>query len=147
MLLLLSSLVHAETLPAGSEVERAVAIHLSQNGLRRLGDGVEGLVPAAIPVSDLGGDFECDAGSGDLLSYNLDSTDLVLTAQNVDIHTENGLLDITLYMSLASTPAQLTVQGNCSFLTELDEVCDVEIPTTLMVVNMQMALELSLIHI
>ena len=60
----------------------------------------------------------------------------------MDIHTENGLLDITLYMSLASTPAQLTVQGNCSFLTELDEVCDVEIPTTLMVVNMQMALEL-----
>ena len=142
MLLFLSSLVHAEPLPAGSEIERAVAIHLSQNGLRRLGDGVESLVPAEIPISNLGGDFECDAGSGDLLTYTLDNTELLLTAQNVDIHTENGLLDITLYLTLASTPAQLTVQGNCSFLTDLDDVCDLEIPTTLLVVNMQMALEL-----
>ena len=142
MLLFLSSFVHAEPLPAGSEVERAVAIHLSQNGLRRLGDGVESLVPAEIPISNLGGDFECDAGSGDLLTYTLDNTELLLTAQNVDIHTENGLLDITLYLTLASTPAQLTVQGNCSFLSDLDDVCDLEIPTTLLVVNMQMALEL-----
>lgn len=142
MLLLLSSVVSAATLPAGSEIERAVAIHLSQNGLRRLGDGVEDLVPAEIPVSNLSGEFECDAGSGDPLTYALDNTDLLLTAQNVDIHTENGLLDITLYMTLASTPAQLTVQGNCSFLEDLDEVCDVEIPTTLAVVHMQMALEL-----
>ena len=94
MLLFLSSFVHAEPLPAGSEVERAVAIHLSQNGLRRLGDGVESLVPAEIPISNLGGDFECDAGSGDLLTYTLDNTELLLTAQNVDIHTENGLLDV-----------------------------------------------------
>lgn len=150
MILLLSSLASAQPpappeaglLPPGAEIERALAIHVSNAGLRHLGDGIEGLVPDGIPVTNLAGEFECDSEGTTPLSYALDATDLLLVAENVDLRTQDGALDITIYMTLASTPAQLTVQGDCSFLQDLDEVCDVEIPTTLVVLDMSMALEL-----
>ena len=132
----------AGTMPPGEEIERALALHLTNNGLRHVGDAIEGLVPEAIPIKDISGELECEEGA-DPLAYALDETELVLRAEDVDITASEGRLDITLYLSIQSDPADLTVQGSCSFLSDLDETCVLEFPTTSAVAHIGMALELA----
>jgi hypothetical protein len=140
--LLLSGIAVADTLPVGAEVERALAVHIPPTGLAHLGDVVEGLVPPSFPISDLSGEFECDEGSGDLLAFGLEATDLELVAQDVELTTNEGRLDLILYLSMSSTYAELTATGDCSILVDLDESCGVEIPTTLIEVSIGIELAL-----
>jgi hypothetical protein len=132
----------AGTMPPGEEIERALAIHLTNTGLRHVGDAIEGLVPAGIPIKDISGSVECDADA-DPLTYALDETELVLRAEDVEIAASDGRLDITLYLSIQSDPADLSVQGDCSFLVDLDETCVLEFPTTSAVAHIGMALALA----
>ncbi len=142
MIALLLSSALAETLPSGSPIDRAVAVHVSNNGLRHLGDAVEDLVPPSFPITDVTGELECDEEDETPLSYTLDDTEILLTAQNVELVASDGVLDIALYITIESTAAELTASGDCTFLTDLDEQCELAIPTSLLVVDMSLGLEL-----
>lgn len=142
MIALLLATASAETLPPGEEIERAAALHVTNGGFRHMGDAIEGLVPASFPIEDVSGETVCDDADANPLSYELDSTEIVLAAENVDIVTSEGRLDITLYLSIQSDPADLVIQGDCTFLTELDETCALKIKETSVVAHLGMTMEL-----
>ena len=141
-MLTLLSLAMAEPLAPGTPIERAVAVHVTNGGFENLGNAVEGLVPPSFPITDVVGEFECDPNDANPLAYTLEDTEILLTAQNVDIRASEGWLDIALYITIESTAAELTATGDCTVLTDLDEACDLAIPTSLIVVEMSMALEM-----
>ena len=142
MLSLLLATASAETLGPGEEIERAVALHVTNGGFRHVGDAIEGIVPASFPIEDVSGSTECDGADENPLTYELDATDLVLAAENVDIQTGEGRIDITLYMSLQSDPSSLVVQGDCTFLVDLDETCTLQIKETSVVAHLGMEIQL-----
>ncbi|HJN76970.1 MAG TPA: hypothetical protein QGF58_23800 [Myxococcota bacterium] len=142
MIVLLLSTATAEPLAPGEEIERAAALHVTNGGFRHVGDAIEGLVPASFPIEDVSGTTTCDEEDEAPLTYELASTELVLTAENVDITTSDGRLDITIYLSLQSEPSDLLVQGDCTFLTDLDEVCTMRIKETSVVAHLGMTMEL-----
>jgi hypothetical protein len=132
----------AGTLAPGSPLDEALALHVTNTGLAHLGDVVEGLVPQSFPVSDLGGELACDEADADPLSYQLDELELTIAVENVDLVASDGRLDLTLYLTLGSTYSELVINGDCSILAGLDEVCGVELPTTAATAHIGFELEL-----
>ncbi len=114
----------------GDPVERAAALHISQQGLDHIGDAIEGLVPTTFPISDISGETYCADDDAQPLVYELDSLEVQISADDVQIVASEGRLDITLYGTLGSTSSTFYVQGDCSVLTDLDEACLLELPTT-----------------
>ncbi len=107
-----------------------------------MGDALEGMVPGALPVSDVGGEFECDEADAQPLTFALSDLDLSLTAQNAEMVTSDGRLDLTLFLTLDSTESELAVIGDCTFLVDLDEVCGVELDVTSASLHIGMAMSL-----
>jgi len=125
----------------GDEVPEALAVHVTNGGLSRIGDLVEALVPPTLEVESGSGEFACSEEDENPLAYTLDELDLILRVDEVDVSTADGRLDLTLYATLLSSAASLAVTGDCSVLTDLDEVCGVELPTTALVVRLSVALD------
>ena len=142
MLTLIATTAFAETLPPGQEIERAIAVHVTNGGFRHVGDAIEGLVPPGFPIEDVTGEVECDEADANTLIYTLEDTELVLVAEDVEVVASDGRLDIAIYMTLQSDPTALTVEGDCSILTELDEVCTLEFKETSIVARLGMEMEL-----
>lgn len=116
---------------AYAPVERAAALHLSASGLDRLGQGIVGVMPTELPVGDMTGELVCDEAQPDvILSYALSGLSLGIHVDEVAIVPSAGRLDVTLYGTLDSTPATFVTSGGCSVLTELDETCAIEMPST-----------------
>jgi len=109
---------------------RALAIHMGDDGLQHLGNVVERAMPERIPISDLSESTQCSDGDATPLAYTLDQMDLQIGVQNVALEPSDGRLDLWLTLSLSSTASSLHVAGDCSFLSDLDEVCTVELPVT-----------------
>jgi hypothetical protein len=109
---------------------RALAIHMGADGLQHLGDVVERAMPERIPISDLSETTQCSDGDLTPLAYTLDSMDLQIGVQNVALEPSEGRLDLWITLFLSSTTSSLHVAGDCSFLSDLDEVCTVELPVT-----------------
>ncbi len=130
----------AQALQFGEPVERAAALHISQAGLDHIGDALEGLVPTHFPISDISGELYCSEEDAQPLVYLLDSLDVRISADDVQIVTSEGRIDVTLYGTLGSTPSTFYVQGDCSILTELDEACSLELPTTALSAHVGMAI-------
>jgi hypothetical protein len=124
----------------GEPVDRAAALHISQAGLDHIGDAIEGLVPTSFPISDVGGELYCADTDAQPLLYALDSLEVLISADNVELTASDGRLDLTLYGTLGSSLANLVVQGDCSVLTGLDEVCQIELPTTALSAHIGMAI-------
>ncbi|MCB9742972.1 MAG: hypothetical protein H6740_10245 [Alphaproteobacteria bacterium] len=143
MWMLLITAAQAGTLPPGDPVERAAAVHISNTGLSHIGDVVEGLVPAGFPVADIYGELECDEGDAQPLTYALSAIDLRLAVDEVELLASDGRLDLTLYINLSSTPAEFEFSGDCTFLTNLEDVCQVQLPTTSVVAHIGIELALS----
>ncbi|MCP4806554.1 MAG: hypothetical protein GY913_01165 [Proteobacteria bacterium] len=139
---LLTSFAFAGTLAPGEEVERAIAVHLSNGGFRHMGDAIEGLVPPGFPIQDVEGEVECDEADANPLLYTLEDTELILVAEDVELVASDGRLDIAIYMTLQSDPADLTVSGDCSILTELDETCTLQFKETSIVARLGLEMEL-----
>jgi len=137
---LLTTAALAGTLKPGQALDEALAIHLTNAGLASVGDGIEGLVPREIPISDIGGELECDEGDASPLSYYLDAMDINIGVQEVELLASDGRLDLTLYLTLSSSYGELTVDGDCTILTDLDEVCGIELPTTAATFHMGMTM-------
>ena len=70
------------------------------------------------------GELECDEGDDQPLSYALSAIDLNLAVDEVELLASDGRLDLTLYINLSSTPAEFEFSGDCTFLTDLDDVCE-----------------------
>ena len=114
----------------GEPVDRALAVHISNGGLEHIGDAIEGFVPTSFPISDISGEVYCSEEDAEPLIYALDSLELQIAADDVAIVASENRLDITLYGTLGSTSSVFYVVGDCSVLTDLDEVCQLELPTT-----------------
>ena len=132
----------AQNLPAGLPVDRAVGVHITNSGFARFGDVVEGLVPGTLPVTGLGGEFTCDEADANPLSFALSDLDLEVVAQNAELLASSGRLDLTLYLTLGTSQAELGVVGDCTFLVDLDEVCGVELDVTSATLHIGMAMAL-----
>ncbi|MFH1467187.1 MAG: hypothetical protein ABIO70_22575 [Pseudomonadota bacterium] len=124
----------------GEPVERAAALHVTPAGLTHIGDAIEGLVPQTFPVEDISGEVVCAEGDLVPLTYALDSLQVLISADDVQIVPSEGRLDVTLYGTISSSPATFVAQGDCSVLTSLDESCNLEIPTTALSAHLGMAI-------
>ncbi|MEC7983591.1 MAG: hypothetical protein VX278_00425, partial [Myxococcota bacterium] len=54
---LLSGSLQAE--PLSLETDKALAVHLSQHGLNRIGEALAQLIPTSVPISGASSSFEC----------------------------------------------------------------------------------------
>ena len=140
--LLTLATVTAQTLPSGLPVERALGLHVTNGGLAHMGDVIEGIVPPTMPVTDISGEFACDEEDANPLAFALGDMDIELAAQDVALVASEGRLDLTVFLTLQSTPAELAVTGDCTFLVDMDEVCLVELDVTsaTLHIGMEMAL-------
>lgn len=112
-------------------IPHAVAVHLSRSGLDRLGEGIAKLAPTHLSVGATAGELSCDAAQPEnVLSYSLDGLDLGIHISDVEMRPSDGRLDLFLRGTLDSSRGSLTVSGDCSVLTDLAEVCAVELPAT-----------------
>ncbi|MEL6342619.1 MAG: hypothetical protein AAFV53_05775 [Myxococcota bacterium] len=109
-------------------VEEAVALHVTNQGLARLGDIVESLLPPSFTIEGGSGSLACDDTSS--LTYTLETLNIFLNIDDVAIRGEDGVLKISVYGSMDSNNAAATVQGSCSILEDLNETCTLSIPTT-----------------
>lgn len=138
-MLLLAAAAHAY-----DPVEHAVALHLSAAGLERLGEGLAGVVPTELPVGTTTGELVCDEASPDVvLAYELAEMSVGIHVDTVAIVPSAGRLDIGVYGTLDSTPTTLSTSGSCSVLTDLDEVCTIELPSTGFQLHLGLALGLT----
>lgn len=124
----------------GEPVDRAAALHISQVGLEHIGDAIEGLVPQTFPISDISGEVFCAEDDAQPLVYLLDSLEVQISADDVQIVASEGRLDITLYGTLGSSASTFYVQGDCSVLTDLDEACLLQLPTTALSAHLGMSI-------
>lgn len=114
----------------GDPVNEAVALHITQAGLAKVGDMVQALIPEVIEVGSGTGTLACSESDRIPLSYTVDDLALRIAADEVRVQTETGQLTLELYATLWSDPSTLTVDGDCAVLQDLNEVCDIELPVT-----------------
>lgn len=129
--------------PAAAEplvraVDHALMVRIPEQGLARLGDAVEIVIPDAFPVAAASGAFDCSDSTA--LTYTLSGFDLRLSTDDVLIETATDRLDATIFATLDSAPASLAVAGDCSVLEDLDEVCGLQIPVTALEIGLSVAL-------
>ena len=139
--LLLTASAPARAALPGEAIDQAIAVQITPNGLAALGDVVEGLVPPVIPVTALSDSFVCSEDDAAPLNYALEGLDLYLSVDDVRIDTADGRLDLWVYANLSSSHSTLAVQGDCTVLTNLDEECGVELPTTSISMHLGMTIQ------
>ncbi len=132
----------AGTLEPGQDLDEAIGVHITKDGLMTLGDIVEGVMPNGIPVTDISGEQLCSTSDQSPLAYTLGDMEIYLTAQSVELDTSNGILDFWFYMTMSSTATTLDVSGDCTFLTDLEETCGVELPVTAITVHLPVSMEI-----
>jgi len=132
----------AGTLEPGQDLEEAIGIHITQGGLMALGDIVEGVMPDGIPVTNITGEQYCSDGDAAPIEFSLGDMEMYLTAQSIELDTSNGLLDFWFYMTMSSTATTLDVSGDCTFLTDLEETCGVQLPVTAITMHLPISMEI-----
>lgn len=125
----------------GESVPRAFALHITNGGLAQVGNAVEALVPESIAVTGMTGETWCAEDDAQPLYYELGELEILLTVDEASLVASEGRLDLDVYGTLASTESQFLVQGDCSVLTDLDETCLLELPTTALSAHVGMTLE------
>ena len=77
----------AGTLEPGQDLDEAIGVHITKDGLMTLGDIVEGVMPNGIPVTDISGEQLCSTSDQVPLAYMLGDMEMYLTAQSVELDT------------------------------------------------------------
>jgi hypothetical protein len=131
----------AHGMELGDPVEESIAVHLTPDGLAKIGDLVEALLPKEIVVESGEGTFECAEDDLKPLQYSLDELTIRLSADTVELNTLTGALELDLFASIWSDPGTLSVKGDCSILQDLDEVCGIELPLTAMAAHLSLTVE------
>ncbi len=135
-LVALSTASTARAAEVGAAIDEAVAVHVTSGGFSQLGDAVSKVVPETLAIEASSGELECAASDATPLAWSLDALDIDLTIDHVSIDTNAGGIDLSVYATLNSSESALTVQGDCTVLTDLDETCGLQLPTTAMTVTM-----------
>ncbi|MBM4390308.1 MAG: hypothetical protein FJ090_04230 [Deltaproteobacteria bacterium] len=124
-------------------VPEAVAVSVSAGGLDRLAGALGDVLPESFTIGALGGEFACDeADPTATLVFAIDGLDVLLHMDDLRILPSSGQLDIALYGSIDSTATTLSASGACPPLTELNEVCGVQLSTTPLEAHFSMSLSL-----
>lgn len=142
MLLLLTASALASSLTPGDSLDQAIGVHLTDAGLAQLGDVVEALLPPEIPLTNVSGELACDSDDAAPLAYTLADMSLTIQAQDVAIETSEGRLDVWMFITFGSSSSTLDISGDCTFLTGLEETCNVQMPVTAATVHVGMELGL-----
>jgi len=132
---------NARAADVGDPIDEALAVHVSTGGFEALGDAITRSVPEAFAIEASSGALECAEGDATPLDWSLDPLDILLTIDHVSIDTAAGGIDLSLYATLKSSASSLTVVGDCTVLTDLDETCGLELPTTAMRVTMDVDIQ------
>jgi hypothetical protein len=106
-LLSLLSVVYADTVPAGTEIEDALHVDITPAGLDSMGALVPGLAPEDLPVDGISEGYEGVAGECWLGGYEVTVSDLVigLDFDDINITPNTGYLDteIKIYVNVNSS--------------------------------------------
>ncbi len=108
-------------------ISPALALHLSEEGLSALADGVAGLLPQSLSATGLSGEYAC--GDGELLAWSSSDLTLRLVPGHSLLIPSPGRLDLWLDLTLYSDPASLFASGTCAGFS-LNESCTLEIQPT-----------------
>ncbi len=129
---------------AYAPLEHAIGVHLSTEGLDRLGQAIADVMPVEFPVGALSGALACDdADPTQTLSWSLEPLTVDLDIQDVALVPSEGRLDLALYGALASSASSLVASGDCAPLVDLEERCTVELPTVAIEVHIPIYLRYS----
>lgn len=131
----------AHAAAVGDPIDEAVAVHVSTGGFEQLGDAVSKVVPETLSIDASSGALACAESDASPLNWSLEPLDVFLSVDHVGIDTTNGDIAIALYATLDSSASSLTVEGDCTVLTDLDETCGLQLPTTAM--NVTMAVDIT----
>ena len=124
-------------------VPEAVAVSFSAGGLDRLAGALADVLPQSFAIGALGGEFACDeADPSQTLVFDITGLDVLLHVDVFTITPTRGALDVALHGSIDSTATTLTATGACAPLTELDEVCNIQLQTTPFEAHFGLALSL-----
>jgi hypothetical protein len=127
--------------PEALPITDAVKLHISQEGLKAIGDGIEGVLPTGMLATGLAGEFNCDESTPETLVYSADDIQVHLATDEVTITPTANRLDIHLGMTLWSDDADITLAGDCVLI--LDESCTLGLPPTAL--NVDLAMDLLLV--
>ncbi len=123
------------------ETNQALAVHLPTGGLDQIGVALQNVLPSSITVAAGSNDLECSSST--TATYALDELELIFAIDDVEFVTQDGYLDLLVTGHLGSSESTATITGDCSVLTDLNEVCAVELGTTPFTLSMSMYMELT----
>ena len=126
------------TPPVGFPLEDAVRVHISAEGLTKLGDAVAAVLPTGIEAVGLAGELNCDEETPEVLNYSAEDIQVRLATDEVTVTPSDDRLDIDIAMTLWSEDALITLNGEC--IMALDEQCTVGLPPTALNISLGMDL-------
>ncbi len=131
---LLAGLLSGPSLAAepGAPVAEAIVVQVPPQGLQRLGGVVRDVLPKTLTIEASAGELACADDDETPLLWSIDALDVRLSTDFVDISTRDGQLFLKLYLTMDSTASTVTVAGDCTVLTDLEEECALQLPTTAM---------------
>jgi len=121
-----SSTVQAE--PLSLQTDQALAIHLSTHGLDQIEDSLKRHIPTSISVT--GGSSELECSSDSALNYTVGDIDIAINIDEIALSTAPNTLQLDIYGSFHSNSIAIDLQGDCSVISDIEETCDLMIPTT-----------------
>ena len=137
MLISLFSLGYAQDITLSTDA--AAAVHISQYGLSKVSDAIQKIIPSEIQITAGSGYFEC--GDNTQLNYELSDTTVYLSLDEVIFSTQDNQLYLDIYGTMGSSQSTMHTQGDCSIFTDLDEECQIEIPTTAFDLSIEIMLD------
>ena len=123
------------------ETNHALAVHLPTGGLDQIGVALKNVLPSSISVAAGSNNLSCSSTTS--ATYSLDDLDLIFAIDDVEFVTQEGYLDLLVTGHISSSESTATVVGDCSVLTDLNEVCTVQLGTTPFTLSLSMFLELT----
>ena len=122
------SLSSVQAEPLSLSTDQALAIHLSQQGLDQIGTALQKLIPPSLVVTGASSTLSCSSDSE--LTYTVSDVELMIDVNQVAFTPSQGRLRLDVYGALYSNAISVDLTGDCSVLTDLEETCDLQIPTT-----------------
>lgn len=123
------------------QTEQAIAVHLPTEGLDQIGVALKNVLPSSINVSAGFNDLECSSTT--TVTYAIEEMELMFAIDDVEFVTQNGFLDLLVTGHIGSSQSTATITGDCSVLTDLNEVCSIQLGTTPFTLSMSMRIELT----